>query len=87
MSKNAVLEEDKTKPATREQALKWLEVGLKEALHKVESGRIRKPENERVRIRWVKALGYLINSYRQLLKDQDLDSLAERISDLEGKYD
>lgn len=84
MSKSQVLEEDKAyTPPSREQMLRFLNVGIQEALHKIENGRIRKPENEKVRIQWLKALGYLANSYRKLLNDRDLDELAGRVEKLE----
>ncbi|ELK54171.1 hypothetical protein D320_11498 [Haloferax sp. BAB-2207] len=41
------------------------------------------PENEKVRQGWMRVLGYLAGQYRQLLKDKDLDELAERIEALE----
>ncbi|KXB06740.1 hypothetical protein AKJ51_02970 [candidate division MSBL1 archaeon SCGC-AAA382A20] len=84
MSKKDVLEEDKDyTPPSRKQMLRFLDVGIQEALYKIENGRIRKPENEKVRIQWIKALGYLANSYRQLIKDKELEELAERVEKLE----
>lgn len=74
-------------PPTREEILKDLEMALEKAKTKIESGRIRDIEREKVRISWIKAFGYLINSYRMLVRDMDLEELAERISDLEGKYE
>ncbi|MFP4006115.1 MAG: hypothetical protein ACLFUR_05305 [Candidatus Hadarchaeia archaeon] len=84
MSKSKVLKEDKDYcPPSRKQLLRHLDVALKEALHKIENGRIRKPENERVRVKWIRSLGYLVGQYRRLLKDRDLEELAERVEKLE----
>ncbi len=58
-------------------------MAIQEAKRKVESGRVYDAENEKVRIRWIKALGYLANSYRQPIKDKDLEDLTERIEKLE----
>ena len=71
-------------PPSREIILKDLELALNECKRKIESGRVYDPENEKVRISWIKAFGYLVNAYRQLIKDNDLEELKERIERLEG---
>jgi len=53
-----------------------------EALRKVESGRVYDPENERVRIKWIRALDYTVNVRRQVANDRDLEELAEEIEQL-----
>jgi len=72
-------------PPSRKQILRHLDMAIQEAKRKIESGRVYDAENEKVRIQWLKALGYLANSYRQLINDKDLDELAERVEKLEEK--
>jgi len=70
-------------PPTRVEMIQQVEKAMNKALKKVESGRIYDPENERVRIQWIKAIGYLSNSYRQLKRDQELEELEKRLDSLE----
>jgi hypothetical protein len=72
-------------PADREEMLALLDGGVREAHRKVESGRVRDPEKEKVRIKWVRALAYAANSYRQLLRDEQLDDMEGRLADLEDR--
>ncbi|CQR49236.1 MULTISPECIES: hypothetical protein [Haloferax] len=69
--------------ANRGEVLDLLEDAINETHRKIESGRVYDPENEKVRQGWMRVLGYLAGQYRQLLKDKDLDELAERIEALE----
>lgn len=69
----------------RDEILSLLEDGIAEAHRKVESGRVYDPENERVRIKWIKCLAYCAGQYRQLVRDRDLDELAERVEQLEDE--
>lgn len=71
----------------RDTMLRILEDGVAEAHRKVDSGRVRDAENEKVRIQWVKALGYLAGQYRQLAKDAELEELADRLAELEDLAD
>ncbi|WP_254764869.1 hypothetical protein [Natrinema marinum] len=61
-----------------------LDVAIAEARRKIESGRVRSPENERVRQGWVKTLAYAVNVRRQCLNDKKLEELDERLSAIEG---
>ena len=65
--------------------LDTLDVAIEEARHKIESGRVYDPENEKVRIKWIRALAYTVNVRRQVANDRDLEELAERIEALEGE--
>ncbi len=76
-------EDEDYSPPSRKEILKHINMAIQEAKSKVESGRVYDVENEKIRIRWIKALGYLANSYRQLIKDKDLEDLTERIEELE----
>lgn len=69
--------------AEYDQMLDTLDTAIEEARRKVESGRVYDPENERVRIKWIRALAYTVNVRRQVTNDRDLEELAERLERLE----
>lgn len=62
--------------------LDTLDVAIDEAQRKIESGRVYDVNNERTRIKWVRALAYCINVRRQVATDRDLEELAEEIREL-----
>ena len=62
--------------------LETLDVAIEEAKYKIENGRVRSPENEKVRIKWVRALAYSLNVRRQIANDRDLEELAAEIEAL-----
>jgi ribosomal protein L13E len=61
-----------------------LDSAIAEAQHKVESGRVYDVENEKVRIKWIRALAYTVNVRRQVTNDRELEELTERIEQLEA---
>ena len=65
--------------------LNSLDTAIAEAERKVENGRVYDPENEKVRIKWIRALAYAINVRRQVAADRDLEELAERLERLEAE--
>lgn len=65
-----------------EQMLNTLDVAIEEAQYKIEKGRVRKPEHERVRCKQWKTLGYLLNVRRQIASDRDLEELAAEVDAL-----
>jgi hypothetical protein len=69
----------------RERMLELLEDGIREAHAKVQNGRVRDPEREQVRIKWIRALAYSVAQYRKLRKDADLDELEDRIARIESR--
>ena len=71
----------------REQQLERLETAIEEAHQKVANGRVRKAENERVRIKWIRALADVSAEYRKVLEDKDLDEIRDRLDDLEDRQD
>lgn len=73
--------------ADREEILDLLEDGIREAHRKVENGRVRDAENERVRQGWIRTLAYIGNAYRQLLRDEDLEEMNRRLTELEERAD
>ncbi|MFA9428533.1 hypothetical protein [Natronorubrum sp. A-ect3] len=60
-----------------------LDAAIAEARRKVESGRVRDAENEKVRQGWIRVLAYTANVKRQVQNDSKLADLDERISALE----
>lgn len=71
----------------RSDVLDMVESAMQEAHSKVESGRVYDPENEKIRIKWVKAVGYLANQHRQIQRDKDLEELSEEVERLKEQYD
>jgi hypothetical protein len=59
--------------------LDTLDVAIEEAQRKIENGRVRSPENEKVRVKWIRALAYTINVRRQVASDRDLEELADQV--------
>ena len=69
----------------RDEVLRLLKDGMREAHEKVVSGRVYDAENEKVRQKWIRTLAYAAGQYRQLKKDEDLEELDERLSKLEER--
>lgn len=67
--------------------LDWLDTAIEEAHRKVDSGRVYDAENEKVRIKWLRALAYAVNVRRQVTNDRDLTELAEEIDELKQSFD
>lgn len=64
-----------------------LDGAIEEARRKVESGRVYDAENEKVRIKWIRALAYAVNVRRQVTNDRDLAELDRRVAALEEAAD
>lgn len=67
-----------------DEMLGTLDVAIDEAKRKIEEGRVRDPEHEKVRVKQWRALGYLINIRRQVANDRDLEELAAEVERLKG---
>ena len=65
--------------------LDTLDVAIEEAQRKIESGRVYDAENEKVRIKWIRALAYTINVRRQVANDRDREELAEEIERIKAQ--
>ena len=63
--------------------LDTLDTAIEEARRKVENGRVYDADNEKVRIKWIRALAYAVNVRRQVTADKDLEELSTRIEELE----
>ena len=64
-----------------------LDVAIDEARRKIENGRIRSPEHERVRIKWIRALAYAVNIRRQVVENKDLEQLAAEVEELKREQE
>lgn len=62
--------------------LDQLDDAISEITEKIESGRIRDPEHDKVRVKYYRALGYLIRTKRQVLEDKTLEELAAEIEEM-----
>lgn len=62
--------------------LEHLDEAIAESRRKVESGRVYDAENEKVRIKWIRALAYAVNVRRQVTQDRDLEELAAEIEEI-----
>lgn len=67
--------------------LEQLDKAIGEIVEKIESGRIRNPEHEKVRIKYYRALGYLIRTKRKVLEDKTLEDLEAEIQDLKTAHE
>ena len=65
--------------------IEQLDEAISEARRKVESGRVYDAENEKVRIKWIRALAYAMNVRRQITENRDLEELTERLEQLEER--
>ena len=72
---------------SRDEVLSLLEDGMREAHEKVKKGRVYDARNEEVRQKWIRTLGYIAGQYRQIKKDEDLEELDERLSELEEQQE
>jgi hypothetical protein len=62
--------------------LEQLDAAIGEIGDKIESGRIRDAEKEKVRIQYYRALGYLIRTKRKVLEDKTLEELEAEVQEL-----
>ncbi|WP_247010809.1 hypothetical protein [Halorientalis litorea] len=79
--------EDTVETVDYDSMLADLDVAIEEARYKIENGRVRDAEKEKVRIKWVRALAYAVNVRRQVANDRDLQELAEEIEVLKEAYE
>lgn len=89
MSTDASADTGENTPAVTdyEEMLDTIDVAIEEARRKIETGRVRNPEHEKVRCKQWKTLGYLINVRRQVANDRDLAELSERVEALEDQQE
>jgi len=62
--------------------LEQLDNAISELTEKIENGRIRDPERDKVRLKMYRTLGYLIRTKRKVLEDKTLEDLEAEIQEL-----
>lgn len=67
--------------------LDQLDSAIEELTSKIENGRIRDPETEKVRIKYYRTLGYLLRTKRKILEDATLEELEAEIEALKTARD
>jgi hypothetical protein len=70
-------------PWDREDMLRSVDAAIEEVERKIENGRVRDPEREKIRVKQYRALGYLLRTKRKIVNDKQLVEMDERVSDLE----
>lgn len=55
-----------------------------ELIRKIENGRVRDEEKERIRIKRARALAYVVSEERKLKKVADLEDLRDEVDDLKA---
>lgn len=65
--------------------LEQLDAAIDEIVDKIDSGRIRDVEKEKVRIKYYRTLGYLIRTKQGVLEDKTLEELAEEVEELKAE--
>jgi|APHM01.1.fsa_nt_gi hypothetical protein len=72
----------------REEALAQLSDVTEEARYKsIGGGRIRNPEHERVRLKYLRLIIQAQSERRKLLADYEIEDLKNRLERLEGEYE
>jgi len=72
----------------REDALASLSEVIEQARYKsLGDGRIRSPEKERIRLKYLRVIISAQDTRRKILADKDLDELADEIEELKENYD
>ncbi len=62
--------------------IEQIDTALEEIVKKIESGRIRNPEHEKVRIKYYRALGYLARTKQDLVESKTLEELEAEMQEL-----
>jgi hypothetical protein len=85
-----IKDESKINPSSydsREMLLVKLDEVIDFLHHKAIKGRIVKPENEKVRIQWFKAMTYACSIYNQIKRDVEIDELDNKVLELTEKIE
>jgi len=71
----------------RDEALASLNEVIQQARYKsLGDGRIRSPEKERIRLKYLRVIISAQDTRRKLLADKDLDELADEVEQLKDEY-
>jgi len=71
----------------RDEMIATLDAAIEEVQYKIENGRVRSAENEKVRVKQYRALGYLLRTKLKVLQQKELDEMWEIIEDLQDELD
>ena len=64
--------------------LRTIDDAVEELSDKIENGRIRDPERDKVRLKMYRTLGYLIRTRRQVMEDATLQELEAEIEEMKA---
>lgn len=64
-----------------------IDTAIDETVEKIESGRVYDAENESVRIKRKRALGYLIRTKLKVIEARELEDVVERLRELEEQQE
>ena len=70
--------------ADYDEMLRTVDNAVEELSDKIENGRIRDPERDKVRLKMYRTLGYLIRTRRQVMEDATLQELESEIEELKA---
>jgi tetrahydromethanopterin S-methyltransferase subunit G len=62
-----------------------IDTAIDEVVRKIENGRVYDAENEKVRIKRKRALGYLVRTKLKIAEARELEELAERVEEIEQR--
>jgi len=82
---SAPAQDDSTEIDDYDAMLSSLDVAIEKSRDKIENGRVYDEKKEKVRVKWVRALAYVINVRRQVKKDQEIEELAKRVDEMENE--
>jgi tetrahydromethanopterin S-methyltransferase subunit G len=64
-----------------------IDTAIDEVVRKIENGRVYDAENEKVRIKRKRALGYLIRTKLKVVEARELEELEERLNEIEARQE
>lgn len=67
----------------REDMLRSVDAAIDEVERKIEEGRVRDVDREKIRIKQYRALGYLLRTKRKIVNDLQLVRMGEKLEELE----
>lgn len=59
-----------------------IDLAIDEIREKIENGRVRSPEHDKTRIKYYRAMGYLVRSKAKVMESQQLEELQAEIEEL-----
>jgi hypothetical protein len=68
-----------------DELLENVDASIEQLVAKIENGRIRNPEYDKVRVRYHRTLGYMVRTKCRVLDAKNLEELSERLEKLENQ--